>query len=396
MDLLHAVYQQPAPDVFLQLDVPRLRESLCYGQSDEQLLAVREIIQAAIQAIAAGGAIGHHSADITAVGDAERPMEGEEEGEEEQGNVQKLDPGLYSTLKSALPVRSGWTLPHLPFGQATSSDDTVAKIPLPVILKSSKELIAGLCAKLRCNDVLFRVWLGRTRLTKASGFLSLPLSVPMPDVGAGEAALGPWALLTEWAPRWSATQLAASNRRKLTGLAAKRKLREGKALAQEESQRMQEMVNVSCSCVMALNCLIQAHVLSRSSEELGKAGNVMAIRQDLLSLLGPHCCRMIPSLVHLLMASPFLMAEVAVVAGEEGEEALLSCPVTLPMEARVVKQVVSILRLMSQLDPFMKSLVEQESYGMLKSYKQFGVEPAQLAVISKRLGKLNISSQTQD
>jgi serine/threonine protein kinase len=158
VDLLRAVIDRPPADLFMQLEVPRLREALAYGDETDAGVSANEIVQLASYALfcnisslpgsgisRARGVLGpNESSSLHGTGeDSVSPTIASA-----RGLVVKLQPSS-TTFCPLLPFAAA---PCVNMGHMFS----IPYVDLQTVTEAAPQLFAGLAARLRAIDLLVR------------------------------------------------------------------------------------------------------------------------------------------------------------------------------------------------------------------------------------------------
>lgn len=202
-DVLRALLDRPSRELFLQLEVPRLREALCYGDSLDAAVAANEIVHFSAHALFAAAPhiptalSGFNSLLESRLQQSEQQDadDGEDADSDVKGGLRPrmlrgqagsaggnpssrpkginggLDlsqardaPGGRAALATRIRVGSTSFSPILPF--ASSPNGTVSQmqavpyVHLATVLEAAPELMAGMACRIRSADVHSRVKLG--------------------------------------------------------------------------------------------------------------------------------------------------------------------------------------------------------------------------------------------
>ena len=175
-DVLRALLHHKPRDLFMQLELPRLREALCYGDPLDAAVAANEIVHFASYALFA--AAPHIPTNLAGFNDllAERlavtatasavANENSKSGSAVSSSTTKSETGEggRTALITRFPVGSVSFMPILPFAPPPSGTVSqmyaVPYVDLPTVLESAPQLLAGLACRLRACDFVLRLQLG--------------------------------------------------------------------------------------------------------------------------------------------------------------------------------------------------------------------------------------------
>ena len=176
-DVLRALLHHKPRDLFMQLEVPRLREALCYGDSLDAAVAANEIVHFASYALfAAAPHIPTNLAGfndllaermaVTATADAAAANDNVGKGPSSSSSSTKNEAGEggRTALITRFPAGSVSFMPILPFAPPPSGTVSqmyaVPYVDLPTVLESAPQLLCGLASRLRSSDFALRLQLG--------------------------------------------------------------------------------------------------------------------------------------------------------------------------------------------------------------------------------------------
>jgi serine/threonine protein kinase len=162
VDLLRAVVDRPPSELFQQLEVPRLREALAYGDQTDAAVAANEIVHFASYAlfcnmpwlptggsrtvlrIHGGAGSSARRTDALTINGVKRPP---------------LSMGARSLIVKYQQLSTHFN-PLLPFAPAPSMNmsmmNSISYVDLGTVLEAGQQLMAGLSARLRANDLVLR------------------------------------------------------------------------------------------------------------------------------------------------------------------------------------------------------------------------------------------------
>lgn len=177
-DVLRALLHHKPRDLFMQLEVPRLREALCYGDSLDAAVAANEIVHFASYALFAAAphiptnlagfndllaermAVTANAADAVA-NDASK---GQSLSSSSMNSKGEGGEGGRTALITRFPAGSVSFMPILPFAPPPSGTVSqmyaVPYVDLPTVLESAPQLLCGLSCRLRSSDFAIRQQLG--------------------------------------------------------------------------------------------------------------------------------------------------------------------------------------------------------------------------------------------